>query len=423
MRRICLTVVGMYWMLLHAFSQVSTTDTSGYKIKPLRVDEINLLTGYYSQNGDHSPITGGIGTEQMTDLSNGLELKMVGWDARQRKNTLTMGFGLDHHTAASQAFVSKTGASRTVGTRIYPSLDWSIENDQKGTSFGLGTIYSSEFNYHSLGLSADFSKKTNHNGEFSTKLTSYFDQVKLIYPSELIPLDTIRNSSDSVVSITTASGRTVSLSSGTGPGSGVHSSIPSSPRNSYAASFSFSQIINQRLQGSVEVDLVYQSGYLGLPFHRVYFADGSVHVESLPNQRFKLPIGVRLNYFFGDNIILRSYYRFYVDDWGLWSHTAGLELPIKISPFFSVSPFYRYYVQNAVGYFAPYESHTQQDQYYSSNFALSAFSSQFIGMGIRLAPPNGIMHTSLNSLEVRYGHYTQTTGLVSDAISMELRFK
>jgi hypothetical protein len=423
MKKICLTVVGLYLILLHAFSQSASKDSSGFKPKPLKLDEVNLVSGYYSQNGDHSPITGGIGTEQLTDLSNGLELKLVSWDIHQRKNSVTAGFGIDHRTAASQAYVSKSGASSTKGTRVYPSLNWLIENEKKGTGFGLGAYYSAEYNYHSIGLNAEFSKKTNRNGEFSAKLITYFDQVKLIYPSELIPLDTVRNTGDSTVFVTTASGRMVLLSSGTIVGGDKSPGTPSSPRDSYTASFTFAQVINERMQASVLLDLVYQNGYLGLPFHRVYFADGSVHVESLPSQRFKLPIGFRLNYFLGDNIVFRSFYRFYVDDWGLWSHTAQLEIPIKINPFFSVYPFYRYYIQNAVRYFAPYETHTAQDSYYTSNYELSAFTSQYFGMGFRLAPPSGILHTALKALEVRYGHYTQTTGLAADAVSLELQFK
>ena len=423
MRKICLTVVGMYLLLLHAFSQGTTKDTSGYQSKPLKVDEVNLVSSYYKQDGNHSPVTGGIGTEKVTDLSNGLELKFVGWDAHQRKNNLSFDFGIDHHTSASSAYVSKSGASKTGGTRLYPSVNWSIENEKKGTGFGLGAYYSTEYNYKSFGLDANFSKKTNNNGEFSAKLTGYFDKVKMIYPSELIPnSSTLTNSSDSTIYITTASGKTVALSSGSSVTSSK-SLIPSSPRNTYTASFSFSQVINTRLQASILLDLVYQSGYLGLPFHRVYFNDDSVHVEALPSQRFKLPVGFRLNYFLGDNIILRSYYRFYVDNWGLTSHTASLEVPVKITPFFSVSPFYRYYTQSAVKYFAGYEEHTAQDQYYTSNYALSAFSSQFFGLGIRLAPPKGVLGTGLNALEIRYGHYTQTTDLVSDVISVNLKFK
>jgi Protein of unknown function (DUF3570) len=176
------------------------------------------------------------------------------------------------------------------------------------------------------------------------------------------------------------------------------------------------------LQGSLLLDGVYQTGYLGLPFHRVYFNDGTPNIEKLPSDRLKLPMGIRLNYFLGDKIILRLYYRYYIDSWGLQSHTASLEVPIKFTPFFSISPFYRYYTQTAVKYFAPYEAHTSADQYYTSNYALSAFNSQFFGAGFRFAPPKGIIK-GLSALELRYGHYTQTTDLVSDVISIDLKFK
>src|SRR5882757_10712350 len=146
MKKICLTVVGMYFILLHAFSQVSK-DSTTFKPRKLKLDEVNLVSSYYTQNGDHSSIRGGIGSEKVTDLANGLELKWVGWDAHQRKNSLTAGLGVDYHTAASQAWISKTGASRhSDGLRLYPSLDWTIENEKKGSSFGLGGYYSNEFN-------------------------------------------------------------------------------------------------------------------------------------------------------------------------------------------------------------------------------------------------------------------------------------
>ena len=401
MQKICLTLVGIYLLMVQAFSQIRKKTDTLYESKPLKIEEVNLVSSYYNQNGDHSPITGGIGTEKVIDLSNGLEVKWVGWDDRHRKHTVTAGLGLDHHSSASSAFVNKSGASKVGGTRIYPSLNWNIENAGKGTGFGFGLYYSSEYNYNSIGVDAEFSKKTKTNGEFSAKVSGYFDRVKLIYPSEFVQVATV-----------TASSR----------GGESKNKIPSSPRTTGTLSLSFSQVINQRLQGSILVDGVYQNGYLGLPFHRVYFADGTPNIENLPSTRYKLPLGFRLNYFIGDKIILRSYYRYYVDSWGLQSNTASLEIPIKITPFFSVSPFYRYYQQTAVKYFATYKAHTAADQYYTSNYALSAFDSQFYGMGFRIAPPNGIFK-GLSALELRYGHYTQTTDLVSDVISINLKFK
>jgi hypothetical protein len=431
MRKICLTVVGLYLMLLHAFSQVTPKDSTGYQPKKLKLDEVNLVSSYYNQTADKSAVMGGRtdakGIGDVTDLANGLEMKFIGFDGKRRKNTLTGGIGVDYHTAASQAYVDSSGHAKNNGTRIYPTLDWTIENERKGTEFGLGAYYSAEHNYyHSIGLNTSFAKKNHHNGEFSVKLTGYFDNIKMIRPSEFIPVDSAKNvpTTDSVVYITSASGRVQAITYVNGQivGGGSKVVIPSKARDTYTASFSFSQVINTRMQASIGMDLVYQSGYLGLPFHRVYLNTGKDTIENLPSQRFKVPIGFRLNYFLGDNIILRSYYRLYFDSWGMVSHTASLEVPVKITPFFSVSPFYRYYVQSAVNYFAPYAKHTISDQYYTSNYSLANFSSQFFGAGMRIAPPKGIWG-GLNALEIRYGHYTQTTDLTSDVISLNLKFR
>lgn len=177
------------------------------------------------------------------------------------------------------------------------------------------------------------------------------------------------------------------------------------------------------MQAALLMDVVGQNGYLSLPFHRVYFSDGTVHEENLPVQRYKLPIGFRLNYFLGDKIILRSYYRYFTDDWGIKAHTASLEVPVKVTPFFSVSPFYRFYTQTAATYFAPYQTHTATDAYYTSNYAYSAFNSAYYGVGLHIAPPGGLWKSALSSLEIQYGHYTQTTDMNSDIISFNFQFK
>jgi hypothetical protein len=96
----------------------------------------------------------------------------------------------------------------------------------------------------------------------------------------------------------------------------------------------------------------------------------------------------------------------------------------KISPFFSISPFYRFYNQSAARYFAPYEVHNASDQYYTSNYEFSKFNSQFYGIGFRIAPPTGVFGIqNLHELEIRYGHYSQTTDLVSNVVSLSLGFK
>ena len=417
MKKLSLTVIGLYALFLHAFSQNSGLDTVIYKTKPLALEEINLVSSYYSQSGNHSAVTGGIGDEHVVDFANGLDLKFVGWDQNHNKHSILAGLGFDHHTSASSAYVSATGASKTGGTRIYPSLDWTVEND-KGNTFGLGAYFSTEYNYQSFGLDVHFSKKINSNSEFNAKFSAYFDQVKLIYPSELIPKSSVVSSTPTYY--TTASGRSY-LSGG---GGGDASGIPSSPRNTFTGSLSYAQVINTSLQASLMLDLVGQSGYLGLPFHRVYFNDGSDHIENLPSSRIKLPIGFRLNAFVSDQVVIRSYFRYYQDDWGIQSKTADFEISIKVSQFLSISPYYRYYTQTASKYFAPYKAHTAADAYYSSNYSLSELTSHFVGIGMHTAPPQGVMNNQhFTSLDIRYGHYSQSTDLNSNIITFDFTFK
>ena len=194
-------------------------------------------------------------------------------------------------------------------------------------------------------------------------------------------------------------------------------------RDTYATTLSYSQIINTRLQVLFMLDLSYQKGFLSLPFNRVYFDNNDVGIENLPGRRFKYPAGVRLNYFLGNMFIIRTFYRYYQDDWGLKSHTAEIETPIKITPFVSVSPFYRYYTQSSVDYFAPYKKHSDAEQYYTSDYDLSDFDSHFMGAGFRYLSPGGIFGLErFNTFEIRYGHYTRQTGLVSNIVTINAKF-
>ena len=106
------------------------------------------------------------------------------------------------------------------------------------------------------------------------------------------------------------------------------------------------------------------------------------------------------------------------------AHTAELEVPIKITAFFSVSPFYRYYNQQGVKYFAGYQQHGLSEEFYTSDYDLSTLTSQMTGMGIRYAPPGGLLGISkFNAAELRYGHYARSTGLNADIVTLLIKFK
>ena len=396
MKKIILSIIALFGY----FNAKAQETTSNEPSKKLKLDEVNLVSSYYKQDGNNAAVTGGIGSEKLTDISNSIDVVLVHYDKKLRKNKYTVDVGIDHYTSASSDMIDlkANSSASSADIRVYPSLGWSRENEKKGSTIMGGVSFSSEYDYQSIGANIGFAQKTpNKMGEFTAKFQAFVDQVTLIAPIEL---------------------RTGN------PGKSDHDNNGTSGRNTFALSFAYSQIINRNFQVELITDAVQQTGYLSLPFHRVYFKDSSVHQELLPDKRLKIPVAIRANYFLGDQFILRTYYRYYTDDWGLKSHTINIETPIKISPFVSVSPFYRYYSQTGTKYFSPYQEHTAFDDFYTSNYDLSTFTSNFYGAGIRYTPKNGLFGVErLNMLEVRYGHYTKSIGMKSDIISLNLRFK
>jgi hypothetical protein len=183
-------------------------------------------------------------------------------------------------------------------------------------------------------------------------------------------------------------------------------------------------VLTKRLQILMLADVAYQQGQLATLYHRTYFTDGSHRIENLPDNRLKIPLGVRFNYFLGDNLIIRTYYRYYRDGWGMTAHTAEIETPLKITPFISISPFYRYYKQQGVKYFAPYEQHSSDQEFYTSDYDLSSLTSNMAGLGLRYVPPGGILNASrFNALELRYGHYQRSTALTANIVTLLLKYK
>ena len=378
--------------------QAQTTDSSKFKSRKLTIDEINLVSSYYQQEGNNAAVTGGIGSQELSDFSNVIDVRLVTYDKKQRKHNIGAELGIDHYTSASSDRIDlkANSSASTADTRFYPSISWTRDNEKKGITTGAGLSYSGEYDYQSYGANFLLSVKSkDRSGELTAKLQVYLDEVTKITPVEL------------------RSGAST-----------LNPTYEKASRNTFAASLSWSQIINKQFQLVILGDVIKQSGYLGLPFYRVYFNDGSVHQESLPGNRLKIPVSVRGSYFLGDKIILRAYYRFYTDNWGVTSNTASLEVPVKLTPFVSISPYYRYYDQSSAKYFNAYRQHTNVENYYTSNYDLSKFKSSFFGAGFRVAPPNGVLGIShVSMLELRYGHYTKNIDMSANVVSLNIRLK
>ena len=226
--------------------------------------------------------------------------------------------------------------------------------------------------------------------------------------------------------------------------------IQDTSRNTYSASISFSQILSKNAQVSLFLDVVNQQGWLANPLQRVYFGDvanyyiGNANsianytssdnrevfqladdIERLPSSRTKTPLGMRFNYYVSETFVVRTYYRYYFDDWGLSPHTASVEVPIKISDKFTLYPSYRYCTQTAADYFAPFDQHLSTDEFYTSDYDLSEFSANQFGFGFSytdIFAASHIWKLGLKSVDLKFYKYDRNSTFSSSIVTAGFKF-
>jgi len=387
--------------------------TSTYKKRVLETGEIDFLTSYYTQDGDNAAVSGGIGTEKLTDFTPTIVVSIPVND----DDILAIDAGVSAYTSASSSnvnpfdggkpgdpYVASSGASSS-DLWAGGNVSYTHSSDSRNDILSGKVSVSSEYDYSSLGFGGSYTKLFNEkNTEVSIHANVYLDNWKLIYPIEL-------------------------------RGESTFNGLDKKNRNSYSVGLGFSQILSKNLQGSLSLDLVQQQGLLSTPFQRVYFSDMpdrfrenfqlADDIERLPDTRFKTAIGGRLNYFINQTFVLRTYYRYYYDDWGITSHTASIEVPIKITDKFTLYPSYRYYNQTAADYFAPYESHLSTEEFYTSDYDLSEFNANQYGFGITytdIFAKFHILNYGLKSIDLKFNQYKRNTGLHYSIIAGGFKF-
>jgi hypothetical protein len=180
--------------------------------------------------------------------------------------------------------------------------------------------------------------------------------------------------------------------------------------------------------------VISQKGLLSTPFQRVYFGDvddsfiENFHladdVERLPGTRSKVAVGGRLNYYINEIVVARTFYRYYFDDWGILSHTASIELPVKVSPHFTLYPAYRFYNQTAADYFAPYEQHLSTETYYTSDYDMSEYLANQYSFGVTytdLFTKSHIWKYTLKSIDLKFSHYARNSSFSSNIVTLGIK--
>ena len=352
---------------------------------------------YYTQDNDHSAVTGGLGTEDLQVYATQIAVD----HQRDSSNSFHFDAGLDVISSASTDNIdfNKSSASK-VDARTHLNTGYNHRFKKTGTALGASGSFSIESDYTSFGTSLYFSRlNPSRSREISMTLQMYFDDLrwgrlhdghpeKLIYPSELRHKEWFDHYR----------------------------------RDSYNLELGYFRVINRRMSIGIYPGVAYQSGLLSTPFHRVYFSDSVRRVENLPLSRLKVPIGVQLNTFVGGRWVVRTNYRFYWDDFGVVAHTLNLEAAFKMSRAFTVTPFLRMYAQTDADYFKGYKEHKGSEQFYTSDYDLSKFTSLKPGIGIRFAPYSGNERTTFNAIELRYAFYERSDGMRAQTVTLFINY-
>jgi len=222
MLRISLAALGIFISTLMGFTQ--SPDSAIYKDRKLKVEEVNFVSSYYKQDGNNSAVTGGVGSERLSDFASTIDVRLSRYDHRNRKNTFSAEVGFDVYSSASSDKIdpNTVSSASSMDKRFYPSLTWAITNEEKRATVNYSVSASTEYDYLSTGFGIGWSKVSrDHNREFSAKAQAFLDTWSVILPVEL---------------------------------RGITETSNTKPRNSYSASFSLSQILTQRLQVLVLAD-------------------------------------------------------------------------------------------------------------------------------------------------------------------------
>ena len=368
---------------------------SAYKKQDLSKTDIELVYSQYAQDGDHSAVTGGSGTEKLNVYAPGFSLSH-----KKARNTFTLAGGADIVSSASTDRIDSIISSASkMDTRSYANIQYSHALGKKGVELGIGTGISIESDYLSIPARA-FLNYAEPSGmrTYQAAFEVFFDDLRwgrlnpdyrrpvtLVYPAELRYKEWYD----------------------------VYK------RYSYNLKTGFTQVINKRLVAGVFPELIYQHGLLATPFHRVYFTDESLKVENLPKDRIRTPITLRANYFAGGRTILKGQYGFYRDNFGITANFIDFEGAFKVSPRITLTPFVRLYSQSGSDYFMPYGNHNPQSAYYSSDYDLSEFNSIKTGIGFRYAPQSSVFgQMRLNEINVRYAYFQRNDSLSAHMITV-----
>ncbi len=276
-------------------------------------------------------------------------------------------------------------------TRVALSGSWTQDLDRL-TRATVGGNLSVEFDFRSIGLNASLSRDFNQrNTTLSFGLAGEFDTIN---PEGGIPIPLA-----------------AMLPAGQAPArQGQDES-----KTVIDAIVGLTQVINRETLMQFNYGLSQSSGYHSDPFKILSRVDGNTGAtidyifENRPDSRMKHSFYWLTRYHFTRDVLGTSY-RFFIDDWGILSHTLDMTYRWKLKDKHFLEPHLRYYQQTEADFYrVGVSNNAPLPNKASADYRLAAFTAYTVGFSY------GWDFRDASSILVRLEYYIQTGNSSHDA--------
>jgi len=329
-KRILLSILLLVLSVQSAFAEMMEKGKT--KVK-------TLLNVYNQKSNTGKQVLDNSGNEKVTVIEPEIFVKhQITADTE-----INASFTIDTWTAESDTILDgNTGASgsgKKGQSRVAPTIG--VRREAGKNKYGMNLGFSSEYDYTSKNISADFERSfADDNFTVGLGAQYYADTVGLF--TDITPPASAKMTKDL-------------------------------NRDIYAVNLGVSQILTRRDIVEAGVTYAHSKGYLESTAGTVNIS-GTREVEALPEKRERSAISTKWVHALTDEMAFNLSYRNYFDDWGSHAHTGRAAFLIALreeQDFLEVA--LRYHSQSAVDYYK--DSFAAPDQFMTSDSDLSKFSS------------------------------------------------
>jgi hypothetical protein len=161
------------------------------------------------------------------------------------------------------------------------------------------------------------------------------------------------------------------------------------PQNSLGARLALTQVLDRSTLMQVSWETTHVDGYQESPYRFVAIGGAgtcrSVALncvpEQVPDERLRSAGVARVRRALGDKVSIGADYRFYIDNWGVYSHTIIPDLQWLVTERGTIGLSYRYYTQSEADFYRPRYLVAPSSGYLTRDRELSAMYSNRVGLG------------------------------------------